>query len=280
MPQPIYEFGGSGPVIHLAVANGFPPGSYKGLLLPLTVRYRVVSLPPRALWPESDTLEKPDSWQALADDLLTGLRVYDLTDVIAVGHSFGGVASMLAAIEEPERFRGLCLLDPTVLPPPVLAMVEQARRQGVLDQMPLAVGARRRRSRFADEEEAFFYWRAKPLFRDWSDRALRDYVESTLRLAEDGSGLELAWSPEWEAHYYETIDTRIWEIVPRLRGLLPTLVIAGETTDTFTAEAASKMHELLPEATYATVPGHGHLFPLSAPDATRALIEAWLAALN
>ena len=181
MPYPLYEFGGSGPLIHLAVANGFPPGSYRPFMAAFTPDYRGVSLPPRALWPEQATLDKPPTWSALADDLLAGLEQHALRDVIAVGHSFGGIASIMAAVRKPERFAALCLLDPTILPAHVLGLIAQARQAGKIDQFPLAVGARRRRATFTDPQAAFAYWRAKKLFQDWPDDALWAYVESMLR---------------------------------------------------------------------------------------------------
>ena len=147
----------------------------------------------------------------------------------------------------------------------------------MIDQMPLAIGARRRRAAFANRQEAFDYWRAKKLFQDWSDESLWAYTESMLREAGDGTGLVVAWPPEWEAHYYETIETEPWPIVSRLAALdLPVLVINGQNTDTFTAEPAAHMRNLLPQATFHTVPGHGHLFPLAAPDVTAHLIRDWL----
>ena len=277
MPYPLHAFGGSGPLIHLAVANGFPPGSYRPLMEAFTPDYRCVSLPPRALWPDQATLEKPPAWSSLADDLLGGLEQHDLHDVIALGHSFGGLASITAAVRMPERFAALCLLDPTILPAHVLELIAQARQQGAIDQLPLAIGARRRRATFTDDQEAFDTWRAKKLFQDWPDDSLWAYVRSMLRPSDDGAGRVLAWSPDWEAHYYETIDTDPWPIVSRLAALdLPVLVISGQATDTFTAEPAARMRDLLPEASFRLVPGHGHLFPLAAPDVTAQLIQGWL----
>jgi pimeloyl-ACP methyl ester carboxylesterase len=273
--QTLYEFGGNGAVMHLAVANGFPPQTYTPLLQPFTARYRVVSLPPRPLWHEPPPPESIHSWRSLADDLLAGLRDYDLRDVIAIGHSFGCVASMLAVIEEPNRFRALILLDPTFLPPRLLRLIDVARIFRFDGRQPLVNGALRRRQYFANRDEAFAYWRSKPLFRDWSDDALWLYTDSMTRPAPDG-GLRLTWSPEWEARYYRTIFTHSWREIPKLRGLLPTLAIRGTTTNTFAESSARKFRDMLPDADYAEIEGHGHLFPQSAPEETRRLIEGWL----
>jgi pimeloyl-ACP methyl ester carboxylesterase len=277
MPPPLYTFGGDGPVMHLAVANGFPPQTYAPLLQPFTAKYWVVCLPPRALWPDHPPPpEQPGSWRSIADDLLDGLRQYNLSDVIAVGHSFGGIASMLAALDEPERFRALILLDPTLLTPERVKIMKMVQETGQTELIPLVQTARRRRRNFEDVEEAFTYFKGKPLFGDWPDETVRLYAESMTRPS--GNGLELAWTPEWEAHYYRSMYTEIWETLPRLRSLLPTLIIRGGVTDTFVEESLAQVKMLVPDAAYVDIPGHGHLFPQSAPDETRQVIEDWLAA--
>jgi pimeloyl-ACP methyl ester carboxylesterase len=280
LPYLLYEFGGDGPPINLAIANGFSPQTYRPLAGPLADRYRVVSLLPRALWTPPPPPGEFHTWRQMADDLLAGLREHEMRDVIAVGHSMGGVASMLAAIAEPERFRALILLDPTLLRPELLRLIAAMRALGQVSHFPLARGARRRRAQFASAAEAFAYWRDKPLFHNWSDAVLQLYVEGMTRPSANGAGVELAWPPEWEARYYETIVTDSWREVPKLRGLLPVLVIWGRETDTFTRVSARKFRRLVPEATVVDIPGHGHLFPQSAPDEARGIIEGWLASLS
>ncbi len=266
--------------MHLAVANGFPPGTYAPLLHPFTKQYRVVSLPPRALWPGIDLPpEQGGTWSDLADDLRAGLDAYALRDVIGIGHSFGAVVTMRAALAAPDRFRALVLLDPTILPSFVTEGFKSARANGEVPRLPLVGGALRRRHRFADLEEAYTYWRDKPLFADWSDDAVRLYAENLTRPAADGDGLELTWPREWEAAYYLWLDADVWDVVPRLRGLLPTLIIQGADSDTYTDAAVGPVRDLLPEATHVTLPGYGHLFPLAAPQQTRQIIESWLAQL-
>lgn len=276
MPDyPLVELGGSGLPIHLALANGFPPDVYRPLLEPFTARYRVLCLLPRPLWnppPDPDGLT---SWRQFAADLLEGLRAHNLTDVIAVGHSMGGVHSLLAALAEPQRFRALILLDPTILPPLTLAAIRLLRAVGMGQRFPLVRGALRRRAHFASAEEAFAYWRGKPLFRNWSDEVLRLYVEGLTCPAPDG-GVTLRWSPQWEARAYQTIFTEVWREVPRLRGVLPILVLRGAQTNTFVAASERRMRRLLPEATYVTLQGHGHLFPMSAPQEAQQIIATWL----
>src|SRR5258705_1942545 len=141
MPQPLIELGGdrtNPAVIHLAPANGFVPQTYLPLLRPFMDTYRVVSLPPRALWGDGQPppVAAATDWTELADDLQAGMAQFALENVIAIGHSFGGIASILAALQEPQRFRALILLDPTILNTQVIEMMKIARRDGIPSLSP------------------------------------------------------------------------------------------------------------------------------------------------
>lgn len=280
MTHPLIELGGSGPLVHLAPANGFPPATYVPMLQPVLAHHRVVSLPPRAMWPGiGEPPDAPGSWAELSEDLLAGLAEHRLPPVLGMGHSFGAVVSLLAAVEQPARFRALVLLDPTIPPPAFMQAYLEARRRGDLTFRPLAEGARKRRDRFGDAAEAFGYWRGKSLFADWSDAALRTYVEAMLAPDPDG-GFTLTWSPRWEAHYYESFFAETWEVLDRLDPAMPLLIVGGGTSDTFVPEAARLLQERLPHAVMRTIEGHGHLFPQSAPEQTGSLVAEWLSGLN
>lgn len=276
---PLYDFGGSGPVLNLAPANGFPPETYRPLVEPLTAHYRVISLLPRAMWPGEPPPARPVSWpEMVIDDLLGALRQHDLRDVIGVGHSLGGVMTLLAAGIEPERFRAVALLDPPLLPRRKrwpIRWIQQLR----LDSLNrMAVRAQRRRDHFPDEQAAYTYFRGKPLFADWSDEALRHYTR-TLRPSDNG-GLTLAWPRAWEAYYFRTLYTEAWAHLPLLPDRLPLLLLRGERSNTLLPQPAERIRRLLPHMSYAEVAGHGHLFPHSAPDLTRQRLVDWLARLG
>lgn len=278
-PHPLVELGGRGPVLLVVPANGFPPYTYGPFAAAAAPDWRAVSLPPRALWPDAGPPpETAGDWRGLADDLRAAIRRHELAPVVAAGHSFGGVVALLAAVDEPALFRGLALLDPTILPPAYMAELREQRRRGEMSFRPLAQNARKRRARFRDHAEAFAYWREKPLFADWSDETVLRYAEAMLRPQPDGGGWTLAWSPEWEAHYYESFYSETWEDLERLDRRLPLLVVRGERSDTYVDEAAALFRERAPWARHVTLPGRGHLFPQAAPEEAGAVVRTWLAA--
>lgn len=272
-PYPLIEFGGSGTVMHLAVANGFPPQTYLPLLRPFTDRYRVVSLPPRAMWQGEQPPRRRLEWdKTIGRDLLDGIRTHDLQNMVGIGHSFGGIATMLAANADPHRFKAVVMLDPTILPRSWLWMLRLTRPFGAEHQ--LVKIAQNRRTHFESVDAAYEYFKGKRLFADWSDESVRLYAET---FVPDGEGVRLVWSNQWEAYYFRTIYTGSWSALRKLRDTgLPVLLVRGGKSDTLLEKTAARIRRILPNATYAEVPGHGHLFAQSAPDETRRIIEEWL----
>ena len=281
MDYPIVEHGGKGPPLHWAPANGFPAPTYQPLLSRLADRCRVVSLAPRGLWPEAPSPpSEPGTWVDLGDDLVRGLAAHQLTDVVAVGHSFGGVLSLSAAVRHRARFRALALLDPTILADPVIQWFRKGKASGWRDAPhPLAPRTRDRRFRFSSRTEAGDYFRGRKLFARCSSQMLDAFVDGGLKSSGD-DGLQLVWPPAWEAYYYESIHLDVWDDVARLDSSLPVLLVGGGQSDTFLPEARSRFQALVPWADVVVVEGGGHLFPQEAPGRTIEVVNDWLARIG
>jgi pimeloyl-ACP methyl ester carboxylesterase len=269
----LHDFGGEGPTVHLAHANGFPPGTYGPLAATLTGDYHVVGLPARPLWPGSRPESAP-SWHPLADDLIQGLYELGSKNLIGVGHSLGGVCTMLAAIRQPELFHAVVLIDPVILPPAWLRVLQVMRRLGLRQRQPLVQGALRRRRTWSSRQTCYDHYRGKPFFANWPDASLRAYVEAGTRPRRDGQ-VELVYPPEWEAHIFATTPADVWRYVPQLR--TPALIVWGQHSDTFRPQSQRRMARLLPQARFHVIPGAGHLLPMERPAETGAVIHEFLA---
>jgi pimeloyl-ACP methyl ester carboxylesterase len=271
-PLPLQDLGGHGPLLHLSHANGFPPGSYRLLARSLAGACHVVAFPARPLWPATDP-RAISTWRPLARDLVRSLEGLSRPGIVGLGHSLGGVLTLWAAIDRPDLFAALVLVDPVILPPLWLWMLRLLRLLGLHHRQPLVQGALRRRRTWPHRQACFDHYRAKGLFARWSDAALWDYVQAGTRPVAAG-GVELSYPPEWEARIYATTPTGIWRDVPRLR--LPTLVLRGQHSGTFVPRARDRLARLLPAAHVATIPGAGHLLPMERPAATAAAIARFL----
>ncbi|GAB3271462.1 alpha/beta fold hydrolase [Parahaliea aestuarii] len=272
MKDRLESFGGRGSTLVFAHANGYPPGAYRQLLEPLTARCEVIGYRHSPLWQGAAATPAPAraNWRQFARDLAQTLEQRGGEPVWMMGHSLGAVVSMLAAVGKPQLFRGLILLDPVFLPSrQALAMAMTPEK--VMRRIPLVRKTLLRPSRFSDRQAAFAFHRGKRPFARMSDEALWDYVHAGTRPGADG--IELAWSPAWEAAVYSSVPL-VWPRLLRLK--LPTLGLRGEESDILSAAALQRWGRLQPGAQLETCPG-GHLFPLEHPADTAARVARFIA---
>jgi len=272
----LHHFGGhtGAPWLHIGHANGFPPAVYAPLAENLVPTYHTIGLGARPLWPDPPPPQS-QTWHHLAADLIADLEALGAKGIIGVGHSLGGVTTLLAAVQRPDLFRSLVLLDPVLLPPRWLVFMRWMQRLRLPWQPPLVEGALRRRRSWPNRDAAYAYFAEKPLFAQWHIDALKAYVQHGTRSRPDGQ-VELIYPPEWEAHIFGSVPTDVWRFLPRLDTALPLLFVRGERSDTFRPEAQTHTARLLPQAKFAIVPGAGHMFPLERPAETAALIRAFV----
>ena len=264
------DWGGEGPRLVLAHANGFAPGCYRTLIGLLRSAFRVATFAARPLWGDADPAAVR-SWLPLADDLVRLLEARDESEVVGVGHSLGGVLTALAAATGPGRFTALVLLDPVVFSGRRAVLWGWMKRLGLGSRFPLARGARRRRDRWPDLESVRESWQGRAMFRGWDPRAREDYLEASVAEAPDGTWV-LRYPRAWEARIFEICPHDLW---PRLRRVeTPTLVVRGAASDTLLPGAAARMAREMPRATAVELPGTSHFLPMERPaEVARLIVE-------
>ena len=278
----LVDLGGDGPVVHLAHANGFPPGTYEPLAAALRTNYHLIGLAARPLWPGSRPESAP-KWQPMADDLIKALDGLARSGaislpIIGAGHSLGGVLTLWAAIRRPDLFRAVVLIDPVILPPSQLRVLRLMRLVshvsgdlvGLHRWLPLVRATLRRRRIWPSRKACSDHLAGKPFFAGWPAASLDAYVNSGTRERADGQ-VELIYPPEWEAHIFATTPTDIWRYVPQLH--TPVLAIRGERSPTFPAGSMARLARLLPHAHTLTIAGSDHMVPLERPAETAAAIH-------
>jgi pimeloyl-ACP methyl ester carboxylesterase len=193
--------------------------------------------------------------------------------VVGVGHSLGGVLTLYAALKQPDLFSHVILIDPTMLSPKLIWQIRVMKLFGLEARSWLVKGALRRRREWGSIEEAFEYFRGRGLFKNWSDEMVRTYTESMTGPALNG-GIQLIYPPEWEARIYKTIPADVWKFAKQLQQ--PTLVIRGETSNTFTADSEKAFIKAKPNGRFEVVQEAGHLVPQEKPEETAKLIVDFL----
>lgn len=273
-PIPFHDFGGDGPLVHFAHANGFLPACFRQMIQPLLTHYRVIGVCHRPLWPDSK-LEDLKSWRTVADDMIRFLDQERVQDVVGIGHSLGAVATMYAALKRPELFRRLVLIEPIFLPPVVLRMV--AKDPGILKEIPVIRNTARRRTHWPSREDAFDHFRQKKVFQNWPDSTLRDYVDHAIHRNAAGE-FTLTYSREWESHIYSLPPMDVWQEIPTIPH--STLAIRGAESDSLFPEAWQMWQELQPQATFVEMEATGHMLLMERPRLVAETILDFLLSLG
>lgn len=265
-------FPGEGEPAHLAPANGFPPQVYAPLLARLSDRLAPFALMPyamRAPIPPPRDLE----WSALADEMAHHLQQRGARDLVGLGHSLGGVLTLMAAVRHPGLFRQLVLMDPVFLPPWILLAMRALRLIRQEHRFYLAQRARRRRRVFPDRATARLHYRNRGLFRNWDTAALDAYVQYGLRPRGDGR-VELAYDPAWEAAIFARVPVDVWRWIRRAgQEGLTAVILYGEHSEIYRPSVRRRLRQMWPQARLVCVPGHGHMFPMEAPTITAQLMQ-------
>ncbi len=255
------RWGDSGPVLHLAPANGFPPGAYLQLTEALASRARVVAAPILPLRSGTDP-GSVSSWEDVAADLRSLLRDAGFEGLVGLGHSLGAVISLMAAAEDPGLFRGLVLVDPVLFAGGRRLYWALLRAAGLGHRFHLARRAGMRRERWECRDDVVASWRGRQVFASWAPGVLEDYVIEGTREAR-GGGVELVFPREWEARLFQLTPADPWPAVRRLT--VPVLAIRGERSDTFLPGAVRRLRRELPGVRVVEMAGTGHFVPMERP---------------
>jgi pimeloyl-ACP methyl ester carboxylesterase len=252
------------PIIHFAHANGFPARTYGKLFSYLENDFEINYLELHAHNPKFPI---NDGWTRLRDELREELERRYTQPIIGVGHSLGGILHFLVAIENPELYKAIVLLDAPVISRLSSFGLWFLKKTNLLDRLALPRSTKYRRAFWESKEAAFEHFRKKEKFAGFDEDVLRDYVEhGTLQ---HDSGVKLLFAPKTESKIYLTIPDNL----PSHRGKLkvPAAYIGGTDSNEGKFARLNYMRKRFPFLFYS-VEGT-HLFPFEKPCKTAETIK-------
>ncbi|HEY8559179.1 MAG TPA: alpha/beta hydrolase [Pyrinomonadaceae bacterium] len=255
----------SRPQIHFAHANGFPAGTYTKLFSYLKDEFEIGYLDRHAHDPQFPVT---NNWDALKDELRAEIERRYTKKIVGVGHSLGGVLHFLVAVEKPELYRQIVLLDAPVISRLSSHGLRVLKTTRLIDRLSPSRTTRARRDLWRSRAEAFEHFRKKPKFAAFDEDVLRDYVEHGT--VETECGFELFFSPRIEAAIYRTIPDHL----PAFRGRLkvPTAYVGGSFSAEGKLARLSFMKKHFPIA-FHQIEGT-HLFPFEKPKLAAELLKS------
>ncbi len=215
-----------------------------------------------------------DNWPHLVQQLADFVRTQhgDGPAPFLVGHSLGGILSLMCAAKHPELARGVLLLDSPILAGWKATTLGLAKRTPLVGSLSPGRISSKRRNHWASRELALEHFQHKKAFAQWDTRVLQDYIQhGTTEL--DGQ-IYLSFDRDVETRIYNTLPHNLGELLRKHPLQCPVAFIGG-THSVEMRQVGMELTQRITKGRVMMLDG-SHLFPMEKPLATAAAIEAAL----
>ncbi|HVL77189.1 MAG TPA: alpha/beta hydrolase [Noviherbaspirillum sp.] len=257
--------------IHFSHANSYPAGTYTVLFEQMKKHYDVHALDMHA---HNPAYPVTNGWSWLERELADELHKRYREPVVLVGHSLGGMLSLMAAKARPELVRAVVLLDSPVVAGWRAAIWGAIKPLKLADRFSPARLSERRRNVWPDAEAAWRHFASKDVFARWDRRVLRDYLKHGL--VPHPEGVTLRFSRETETAIYRSLPHHLGKLASRSYPV-PVGFIGGHDSVECRQAGLAATRRLVGRH-FMQVPG-GHLFPMEAPAETAKAVHKMIHSL-
>lgn len=187
------------------------------------------------------------SFETHAEDLNAFLEKLDLKDVVLIGHSMGGMISLMYAAQHPGRVGKLVIVDSTMLMPMdrVTRMREFSARPG---------------KNYATQDELIARYRLEPA----QSRQADPQVVHRMAIYSGRKNDEGQWQHKADRRVYvnfrQVPGVPLWERIK-----VPALVIKGGHSKRFGDDVLAEVRARAPQVQHAVVPASDHHITLENP---------------
>lgn len=265
--------------IVFAHANGFPAGTYTLLLDLLRAQGHSVSAPP--LLGHDPAYPVSDNWPHLVrqlTDFVQGQKqAGDGAAPVLIGHSLGGILSLMCAAHQPGLAAAVILLDAPVVSSWRAQVLRGVKRLGLISRFSPSRISCKRREHWPDRAAALTHFSGKHTFARWHPQALQDYILHGMTDTDDGC--TLAFKRDLESIIYDTLPHQVGALLRRHPLQCPLVFIGGLQSQELRQAGGVRSTRRYAQGRMTLLDG-SHLFPMEHPHATAAAIQAHLLALG
>lgn len=204
---------------------------------------------------------KTYAWKTFAEDVNALVEKLDLRDYVLVGHSMGGMVSLVHAAAHPARIGRLIIVDSVMLMP-----MERVNRMHAFGQMPART--------YATQEELIARYRLEGGEQNLTaPQVLRRMALYASRQNADGMWAHKADRAVY-ANFTQIAGVPLWEKVK-----VPALVIRGGAhSPRFTPEIMAEIHARAPQVQVVEVQDSDHHVTLDNPQGFIDVVRNFLRA--
>jgi pimeloyl-ACP methyl ester carboxylesterase len=259
---PFFREAGNGANVVCLHSSAASSAQWRPLMDQLSDKYRVLAVD---LYGEGKSPPWTSARDCTIDDELELLDplLHERAPFILVGHSYGGAVAVRIALARRQSVQALVLYEPALWG--LLARVDpdgegtkeiEAVRQSLIEQLDLGNDE-------AATQGFIDYWVGAGTWASLPDHRRPSLIQGAKANAK-----------KWrESLGYPFSEEEIREL------RLPVLLLAGSDSTLAAGSAVARLQALLPQAEVVTLPGLGHLGPLTHPAIVNAEISSFLARL-
>lgn len=191
---------------------------------------------------------------------------------IGVGHSMGGVLTLLAAAKHPKLFKRIVLLDPVLFNTEIIIAQHLMRSTGAWKKSSLVRSVSRRTASWPTKEVMLKELKGKQLYRQWHHDALSAFADYGTH-TDNNDNIALSCAPRWEGSIFGSYPKGLWQSVRKID--IPVDIIIAEKSYPFIPRAAKKAARINSNIQWHTF-GKRHCFPMEEPEAAAKFIQQLL----
>ena len=187
------------------------------------------------------------SFETHAEDINAFLEKLDLKDVVLIGHSMGGMISLVYAAKYPGRVSRLIVVDSTMLMP-----MNNVTKMREFSSRPAKI--------YATQDELVARYRLEPAKSQIAATEVIHHVAMHSGRQDNEGGWQHKFDRPVYRNFRQVPGVPLWEKIK-----IPAMVIAGEHSTRFNPEVLAEIRAKAPQVQSAEVPASDHHITLENP---------------
>ena len=187
-----------------------------------------------------------------------------------VGHSLGGILSLMCAARHPNLAQGVVLLDSPVIGGWRATTLGAIKTTQMVGRVSPGAVSKHRKQVWPSAEAAYAHFKSKRAFALWDDAVLRDYI--TLGMVDIDGQRHLAFDRHIETQIYNTLPDNLDNLLKR-HPLHCSAAFIGGLQSAEMKRVGTTLTEKVTKGRMAWMDGT-HLYPMEKPQAAAAMVEA------
>ena len=254
------------PPLLILHATGLCAWPWKPIARRLAERYHVMAFDQRGHG-DTDPSDRGYRFEYAGEDLAAIVDTMNLDHPRVIGHSSGGLATIIAANLLPHRFGPVVLVETRVSNDAPTAPSQDLNRRAERTRMKRAIWETR--------DAMFDAYRTRAAFKDWQDEPYQQFIEGGTRLLEDGRA-ELKCHPETEATFYGMRDDlQVEQYLTDLPGQWLLLLADYPGCQRPDDRGIRNFQKFVRGSTVVPMGIGSHFLPMEYPDEVLAEIQGW-----